>query len=258
MPDAALPYPIGAPCWIDLLTARCTEVVGFYESLLGWAHDPDDPGAQQFTVFTVRGRPVAGIGEPVPGQPPSPAAWTTYFATDDLDASAERVTANGGTVILAPGQVGNAGRLALAADPAGLRFGLWQPGTYAGFGLTGEPGAAVWFELLTPDGKGAARFYAAVLGIPAAPLAQLPDRYWTLSAGGPPVAGIWHDSGELGEVPPRWEVYFQVPDTDAAVAAAQGLGALVAQPGQDSPFGRLARLVDPVGARFTVIAPPAG
>lgn len=258
MPDAALPFPNGAPCWLDLLTASRPEAIGFYQALLGWSHDPQDPGAEQFTVLTVQGRAVAGIGAPVPGQPAPPTAWTTYFATEDLDASVQRVTAHGGTLLLAPGQVGEAGRLALAADPAGVRFGLWQPGSYAGFGLTGEPGAAVWFELLTSDGPGAAAFYPAVLGIPATPLPELPDRYWTLSAGGPPVAGIWHDAGEMGAVPPHWEVYFQVQDTDAAVAHAVAAGAQLAQEAQDSPFGRLARIVDPLGARFTVIAPPAG
>ena len=51
--------------------------------------------------------------------------------------------------------VGDLGTMALAGDPGGAAAGFWQPGTFAGFGVLGEPGTPAWFELLTRDYQGA-------------------------------------------------------------------------------------------------------
>jgi predicted enzyme related to lactoylglutathione lyase len=50
---------------------------------------------------------------------------------------------------------------------------------------------------------------------------------------------------------------FEVADTDAAVRAAVGAGGT--SPGaEDFVYGRLATVVDPFGAEFSVIARPPG
>jgi predicted enzyme related to lactoylglutathione lyase len=57
------------------------------------------------------------------------------------------------------------------------------------------------------------------------------------------------------EVPSYWGVYFVVSDVDATVAKATELGGSVFLPAFDSPQGRLAGIVDPFGAMFSVINP---
>ena len=52
------------------------------------------------------------------------------------------------------------------------------------------------------------------------------------------------------EVPTHWTIYFSVADVDESVAVAVANGATVLVPAQDSPFGRLADLLDPTGASF--------
>lgn len=54
-------------------------------------------------------------------------------------------------------------------------------------------------------------------------------------------------------IPAYVNVYFTVPDCDAAVAAATERGAAVRSGPADSPFGRFAALTDPQGANFSVI-----
>lgn len=44
-----------------------------------------------------------------------------------LEAALERIVAHGGTVALAPVQIGHSGRFARFTDPDGNSFGLWQP-----------------------------------------------------------------------------------------------------------------------------------
>ena len=59
--------------------------------------------------------------------------------------------------------------------------------------------------------------------------------------------------------PPHWMPYVAVPDVDATVRQAQGLGARVYVSPQDIPEGRFAVLADPQGATFSVFKPaPAG
>ena len=52
---------------------------------------------------------------------------------------------------------------------------------------------------------------------------------------------------------PAWGVYFKVSDTDAALERATALGGTVTQPAYDTPYGRLAEVADPTGARFKLV-----
>lgn len=55
-------------------------------------------------------------------------------------------------------------------------------------------------------------------------------------------------------VTPSWQVYFEVADCDAAVAAASREGGTVAIPASGIPgVGRFAIPTDPAGAPFAVI-----
>jgi predicted enzyme related to lactoylglutathione lyase len=63
---------------------------------------------------------------------------------------------------------------------------------------------------------------------------------------------------EWGPVPPHWLVYFAVSDCEGQTALAQSLGGAVRlAPTDAGGIGRFAVLVDPQGAVFAVIQPPA-
>ena len=49
-------------------------------------------------------------------------------------------------------------------------------------------------------------------------------------------------------------MYFRVDDTDAALKQVAALGGTVTEPAQDTPYGRLAAVLDPTGARFKLMA----
>jgi predicted enzyme related to lactoylglutathione lyase len=68
-----------------------------------------------------------------------------------------------------------------------------------------------------------------------------------------PLGGMGPMMGSPEGTPSHWLVYFGVPSTDDAVAAAEAGGGSVRMPAMDSPFGRLAVLADPAGAAFCVI-----
>ena len=108
-------YAPGTPAWVDI----GTDVEGakqFYAGLFGWgsqdAGPPDETGGYGF--FTKGGKLVAGYG---PQQNPGPPAWTTYVSVTDADKTAKRARDAGGTVVLEPMQVMDAGRMGVLRDP---------------------------------------------------------------------------------------------------------------------------------------------
>src|SRR5690606_24206072 len=126
-------YPVGVPCWVDLVQPDFEAAAAFYTELFGWTFDvrtpPSAPATYAYALLD--GRPVGGLGTPAPGEV-VPDGWTQYVRVASTDDAAAAVEAAGGTVLNPPADVGPSGRVALCADPEGAQFGLWQPGTLAG------------------------------------------------------------------------------------------------------------------------------
>src|SRR5262245_42037410 len=140
----------GTPCWVDLGVADTTKAGAFYSGLFGWEVQPGPPEAGGYIMCLKKGRPVAGIG-PKQGPPGAPSARTPYIATGNADEAAGKVKAAGGQVLVEPMDVLDVGRTAIAMDPGGATFGIWQARTHTGVGLANEPGALCWNENLSRD-----------------------------------------------------------------------------------------------------------
>jgi len=249
------PWPDGTPCWVDLAVPDLQAAQRFYGPVLGW--DFADTGEEygHFTICQVEGRAAAGIGPLV--QEGQPSAWTLYFATADVDATAKLAGDRGGSVIAGPMDIPGNGRMAVAVDPSGAVFGLWQAAGQIGAEVVNQPGGLVWEDGRVTDVEGAREFYTALFGFTYAPVPGLPlEVYGTADLDGRPVGGL----GGMLEVPEgtpsHWLVYFGVESVDAAVAAATAGGGRVIGPAQDSPFGRMATVADPFGAVFALHQPP--
>ncbi|GHF78688.1 hypothetical protein FHX82_004465 [Amycolatopsis bartoniae] len=237
-------WPEGTPCWVDVQVPDPKRAAEFYGPLLGWEFS--DQGG--YLIALREGRGAAAIGQRPPG---GLSAWTTYLAVENADKTAAAIVEAGGRLMLEPGDVGPAGRLALAVDPAGAVFGIWQAGSTTGVQIANVPGTLVWNECLTRDYEGGKAFYEAVFGYS---YDALPGgyAYSTLKVDGNIVGGI----GELTspEVSPHWSTYFGAADTDATVEKALSLGGSVLRPAEDSPYGRSAQLADDQGVPFNVIS----
>uniref|UniRef100_UPI003D740EA7 VOC family protein n=1 Tax=Streptomyces sp. WAC 04229 TaxID=2203206 RepID=UPI003D740EA7 len=183
-----------------------------------------------------------------------PIAWTPYFASDDVNRTAETVRSCGGTVGVGPLDAGEAGRLAIASDPSGAVFGIWQAAEHLGTAVTGVPGTPAWNELITFETANVTKFYETVFGFESAPAASAGFDHVTLRLDGRPVAGVQGLGNALPrERGPHWLTYFEVADADAALERLVGLGGQVVEPVQDSPQGRTAMVADPEGARFSLL-----
>lgn len=249
----------GTPCWVDHSSRDPEAAAGFYGQLLGWAAEdqmpPDSPG--RYFMARLRGRDVAALGSQQAED--APPMWNTYIAVESADDAAARIRDAGGTVLGEPFDIFDAGRMAVAMDPAGASFCIWQSGTQSGAGLVNEPGALCWNELTTPDPDAARTFYGEVFGWRDSVMdPEVGYRLWHSPGEGEPdqesvIGGLMPMGSDQEGRPPSWGICFAVEDTDATVARCEELGGATMMPPTDTPVGRFAVLTDPQGASFAVI-----
>jgi predicted enzyme related to lactoylglutathione lyase len=246
-------YPEGTPCWFDLGAPDLTAAVDFYSALFGWEVELGPPETGHYSMARIDGRDVAGLADQ---QGPGPAAWSTYLAVDDLDATLARAVEHGALVLVGPTDVSLAGRFAVVADPGGAVVSFWQAVEHHGAGRIGEPGCVLWSELTTRAVEPSLEFYRAVVGLTAElGSSTMGDYYELRRSDGRTVAGLMAMSGDGwdDEVPNHWMVYFASDDPDATAARCVELGGSVPAPPMDIPPGRFAVLADPQGAVFSVM-----
>jgi uncharacterized protein len=266
-------YIPGVPCWIDTSQRDPDAAASFYGGLFGWEfEDAMPPGSEaRYLIARLRGRQVAAISSAM-GDAAAPPVWSTYVWVESADETAAKVREAGGTALMGPLDVFDAGRMAVFADREGAVFSVWQARSHRGAQIVNEPGALNFNGLETRDLVGAAAFYNAVFGwrtfeLPAGKAWTLPGygdyleeltpglRARTAEFGAPGfedvVATINPIPGDQTDTPARWSVTFSTDDADAAAERASDLGGEVVVPPFDAPFVRMAVLRDPGGASFT-------
>jgi predicted enzyme related to lactoylglutathione lyase len=245
---------IDRPAWVELMSQDAAASHQFYSELFGWQVDVSpDPQYAGYAIARLAGEDVAGIG-PLPSAD-AVTAWGLYLGTPDVAALADRVTAAGGSVAVAPFDVGDQGRMAVFQDPAGAYISAWQSHAMRGFG-TQAPNTYGWAELNARGVDRALPFYAEVFGWShrASSMGEGLPPYHEFTIGDESIAGAWEiDPTVPPEVPSYWAVYFSVDDVDRAFQHAMELGASEIVAPQDMPGGRFAIVSDPQGAAFGLL-----
>ncbi len=252
MPTRTTPWPPGTPCWTDYTAADVDAAREFYTSVLGFAYTGGEEEFGGYLQALTNGSPAAGLMPRMASD--APVGWTTYFATEDAEASVARIADAGGTVVAPAMDVGPLGRMAVAVDPTGTPFGVWQAGEFTGLQVYNEPGAVVWNEAVSADPARAREFYTAVFGFRWQAVPGAEDyQTFALEDAGEPVGRL---GGQSPGQQPGWMTCFSVRSVDEAAAAVEAGGGKVTMPPTDTPFGRFAVVADPWGAPFELMQPP--
>lgn len=247
-------YAPGTPCWIDAAVPDVAAAVTFYSELFGWEAEDMGEAFGHYHQFSKDGERIAGLGPIV--EEGMPAAWMTYIATDDIEATAKAVESAGGKVVLPPMEIPGAGHMAGFADDEGAIFAAWQATEHPGCGLVAEPGSLAWNETNRRDHDGAKTFYSAVFGweVEDGDTPEGAPPYVTWKLGEDVIGGMLQMDDQWEGIPPHWTTYFAVEDTDASVAKLSDLGGTTITEPFDTPPGRIAVVADPFGATFGLIA----
>jgi predicted enzyme related to lactoylglutathione lyase len=247
-------YEAGTPSWVDLGTPDPQAASRFYSDLFGWTITEGPPEAGGYRMCLLDDKPVAGLGPQM--NPDAPPSWSTYISVGDADVTAAAIKEDGGDLLVAPMDVLDVGRMAVATDPTGAVFSIWQPRSHTGAAIVNEPNTFCWSELTTRAPQKSVEFYGAVFGWTATllPMDGQPD-YTEFRVNDRGIAGMLQMTDSWPEhIPNHWMVYFAVDDCDSAVSKAEAFGAAVLMTPTDVPPGRFATIRDPQGAVFSMIA----
>jgi predicted enzyme related to lactoylglutathione lyase len=267
-------YIPGVPCWVDATQPDPEKAAAFYGDLFGWELEDVMPAESpvRYYIARLRGGDVAAVASQQNGGPQN-AVWNTYVWVEDADETAARVRAVGGTVLMEPDDVGDWGRMAVVADPAGAAFRVWQAKAHRGAAIVNESGSLNFNDLNTRDLEGAKSFYGAVFGWEILDVGggamwalpgygdflerRTPGMRENMAGMGAParfedvVASVNPIPDDQPDVPAHWGVTFAVDDADAIAARAGQLGGRVVVPPFDAPWVRMTIISDPQGATFT-------
>jgi uncharacterized protein len=109
----------GCMVWNELATPDPARARDFYGELLGWTVEPEESG------YGIVKRDGALNGGVRPAQEDEGPSWLVYFTTASADDTTAAIREAGGKVVVGP--IDSAvGRVAIALDPQGARFAVFE------------------------------------------------------------------------------------------------------------------------------------
>jgi hypothetical protein len=235
--------------WHDLSTDNLPAAQRFYGGLLGWEFESVTRLGRPYVVaHDKQGRLIGGLVaiDSVPGKQVS--QWVAYASVPSVDAAAAAVEKAGGRTLIAPLEVGTAGRAAVVIDPQGAVLGLARLSA----GDPPDPTAPAentffWMEYLARDPVAAAAFYTSTFGYTQEVTARAGASEYVVLSLGRARAGILQAPN--ANMRPVWLPYILVSDPVALAARAKSLGGTVLlEPRPEIRNGSLAVVTDPSGA----------
>jgi len=117
---------MGQPvAYFEIVSPDASRARAFYTELFGWSADADPAMGGYALVDTGAGGDAIGGGIGA-AEEPGEAGVKIYMRVDDLEAYLERAEKLGGTRVQPPTELpGEAGSIAVLADPDGNKVGLW-------------------------------------------------------------------------------------------------------------------------------------
>ena len=249
---------LGRPLWYELMTTDMNAAEKFYRNVVGWASAPFEGSPQPYTMFKRSGDvPAAGLMNRPDGMN-FPPFWAMYVGVNKLEDAAAHVKKLGGTELSPVIDIPTVGRMQMVKDPQGAAFYIYQPtgGERPPEGAA-ELGEASWHELMTTDAPAALKFYTEVFGwTPGESMDMGPmGKYYMFNRPHGMIGGMMNKPPEMANVPPNWQIYFLVPDIDAAAERIKANGGQILNGPMEVPGGdRVLNAMDPQGAAFSLHA----
>ncbi len=159
---------VGTISWRELMSAKPEESERFYSELFAWKINSVPYGPTTYRLVHVsvgaNEKQIAGIMQfDKPGIAPH---WVSYVTVEDVDQTAAKAKARGGTIANAPMDIPNVGRFAVILDPDGapsVAFKSANPSTETP-NATPARGEFVWEHLNSPSPEKSIAFYTQVYG----------------------------------------------------------------------------------------------
>jgi hypothetical protein len=244
--------------WYELMSNNLAGAKAFYGELLGWGLQPWQDSPTEYSMFTVKGRAVAGLME-LPADAKKMGAkphWMAYVGSNDVDATTSQARQLGAKVVVPPSDIPKVGRWSLLEDPQGAMLSPFKSTDPEMPSQPPEIGDFSWHELATTDVDAAWRFYESLYGWKHTQTMDMGDMgpYLLFMASEHQGGGIYKLPPEM-KAPPHWLFYVRVDNIDDAVKRCSKLKGKVLNGPMEVPGGdRVAMCLDPEGTAFAMHA----
>jgi predicted enzyme related to lactoylglutathione lyase len=260
--SVAVSTMLGRPLWYELMTTDMKAAQAFYNAVVGWSSSPFQGAPQPYATFNRSAEaPVAGVMT-TPEDVDAPPFWAMYVAVPKVEDAAAHIKRLGGSEMSPVIDVPNVGRMQMMKDPQGAAFYIYQPASseYPPEAAA-EIGEVSWHELMTTDAPAAMKFYSEVFGWqPSEAIDMGPiGMYHMFNRPHGMIGGMMNKPPEMANVPPNWQIYFRVPDINAAVERIKANGGRILNGPLEVPGGDwVLNAMDPQGGAFSLHARKAG
>jgi uncharacterized protein len=254
--SVAVSTVLGRPLWYELMTTDMKAAEKFYRDVVGWTSSPFEESPQPYTMFgRPDGPPVAGLMTK-PADVSAPPFWAMYVGVTKLEEAAAHITRLGGRACSPVIDVPTVGRMQMMTDPQGAAFYIYEPSS-SDQAPEGRPnvGEASWHELMTTDAPAAMKFYSEVFGWEESEAMDMGPigKYHMFNRPHGMIGGMMNKPPEMAQVPPNWQIYFRVPDINAAVERIKANGGQILNGPMEVPGGdMILNAMDPQGAAFSL------
>ena len=246
-------YVPGSFCWAELATNDAAAAKTFMARCSAGRRWTCRCREGVYTLFQSDGNDAAAV---YAAPPEVPVHWGVYFSVASADESAAKIAPAGGKVIAGPFDAHDVGRMAVAQDPQGAMFSLWQAKKSIGATHGGPLSQVAWPELVTTGPRGSRGVLHQLFGWKTKPETGVAEAQYTEWVnGGRSIGGLMPMKGDEWQgVPPHWAMYSLWRIATNAPRARGQLGAKICVPPMDIPnVGRFAVIADPQGATFSII-----
>jgi uncharacterized protein len=250
---------LGKFIWYDQMSNDLTGAEAFYTKVVGWTLAPNTMNDQRYTLLKAGETMVGGL-MPIPADAKGARpAWMGYIAVDDVAAYADKVKAAGGVIHRPPSPIPNVGTFAVAGDPSGAGFLLFEPkggGEGSPPAAPGTPGHVGWHELHGGDPEDSFAFYSRVFGWTRGEAMEMGPmgKYQIFTTKGQQSGGMMKRMAQ--EPMAHWLYYINVEAIDAAVERVKSAGGQVLNGPMEVPGGAwIIQGLDPQSAMFALVAP---
>ncbi len=108
----------------ELASSNPEETQGFLKNVFGWTFENAEGPMPYTFVNTSDGSTIGGL-RPVNEEEPGPSV-TNYILVEDIDATAETITQNGGTIVVPVQTIPDMGKMLWFQMPGGCIMACWQ------------------------------------------------------------------------------------------------------------------------------------
>ena len=247
---------LGRPVWYELMTTDMKAAESFYKTVVGWTTEPFPGAGQPYTALNRSGNVSIGGIMNQPAEMKAPPFWAMYIAVPKLEDAVAQITRRGGKTHTDVITIKDVGRMQLMMDPQGAAFYIIEPASSEQRPEAApEVGDASWHELMTTDQDAALKFYGEVFHWQLDQTMDMGEmgKYMMFKrpTGHGMIGGIMNKPAKMANVPSNWQIYFRVPDVDAAAERIKAAGGKILNGPMDVPDGdRVLNAMDPQGAAF--------